>query len=78
MSEPRVSTCSTCLFSWETGRNGSHSCAEVLAKRLVPAWVPDSYAITRDSWLRALREGATLADFCGVFEAGRPSIVVGS
>src|SRR5215218_9919042 len=30
MSEPTKSTCFTCGHSWPTGRDGSHSCAEIL------------------------------------------------
>ena len=28
------SKCCTCGFEWETGKNGSHSCAETLLKQI--------------------------------------------
>ena len=28
------STCYTCKYEWETGQDGSHSCSEVLLKKL--------------------------------------------
>jgi hypothetical protein len=34
MPQAKTSTCATCGYSWPTGKDGSHSCAEHLRKQL--------------------------------------------